>query len=634
MQININPINNPKPIFCAQKPSFVNKLGASSSSKVNLIRENCKEVLSKLKYNQPLIDRISSNFPKIKLTSEEMIISASCREVVRLMMPLGATGSLFILQFIEDGLPQKSLILNNNSDSFIEAIVMNNDEEIQTTKFYDEQSLSDFVTKMFCMVDSSLLCLRNFIKGESNLNISSNIDNSINKIQTSKKDVISSSQRKYEYSMSKFVRHNIEEESFQEERNVVPKFPKKLKLDKKDIVSEPAGFIDNNLKSKLVEIRNLYIELKNFLDDKSLSTIVKICNGFEELSRRDSKGFSFNDVKVLFPQSSKFKEDIVTFRKVEKPYFVHMTLSGKIIDVNEEKIHLIRFFDNPKYLSQKSVDTKVQEKDFNDLIDKTLTHLKNFKSYIDNQGWRVRKDKEILEKNYGIINNKYLHEISEIKSKYDNIHEKLDALSYYNSSKIKTAYRKIISNATSRLEFVNVFDDKMNVVFDYSKNKYGEFYKIAKYSGGEDIEKLFLITPDGKIVKNAVKNRGLKFVFPTGGEADIKFCSQEDFEELDLTSLNIIMDKLLKNLTEYEKFILDYLDEKIKHTKNEKVDKNLPKKEITYTEVKKFLDKTARDIQISADKMREAAGFKTVLDSVADDLKVKFEDFLKQFKKN
>ena len=30
--------------------------------------------------------------------------------------------------------------------------------------------------------------------------------------------------------------------------------------------------------------------------------------------------------------------------------------------------------------------------------------------------------------------------------------------------------------------------------------------------------------------------------------------------------------------------------------------------------------------------MREAAGFKTVLDSVAGDLKVKFEDFLKQFK--
>ena len=49
---------------------------------------------------------------------------------------------------------------------------------------------------------------------------------------------------------------------------------------------------------------------------------------------------------------------------------------------------------------------------------------------------------------------------------------------------------------------------------------------------------------------------------------------------------------------------------------------------------KEFLDKTVNEVQTSADKLREITGFKSTLDSVAESLKTKFDEFLNKFKKD
>ena len=76
-------------------------------------------------------------------------------------MPLGATGSLFVLQNLENEKPQNTLILSNNN-SLIESISLN-DEEFKTTSFNDEKVLENFVSKFFDVVDTHLTDLKDFI---------------------------------------------------------------------------------------------------------------------------------------------------------------------------------------------------------------------------------------------------------------------------------------------------------------------------------------------------------------------------------------------------------------------------------------------------------------------------------------
>jgi len=398
------------------------------------------------------------------------------------------------------------------------------------------------------------------------------------------------------------------------------------KIKKKEELNLPNGFINEELKEKIGEIKVLYSQIRDFLDSKSLSTNVKIFNGFPALKRKDSKGLSFQDVKFLFIQNEKSSEELILIKDLNTSDFVYLTESGKVLDTKQEKINFVRFFEKPKFLSQEKIDIKTNEESFKNLVNNTLTNLKNFKTYIDNQGWRVRKDKEILEQDYGYIDSTLQEKISSIKAKYNNINSIFNSMSYYNASKIKSAYGNILTSATSRLEFINSNDSNLNIAFDFSKNKYGEFYKIARYSGGQNVEELYLITPDGKIVKNAVKNQGLKSPFPTGGQADIKFYSQEELNNLDLKELENILDIFNEKISDYENFVLE-INKKAVEKQTQKIEKiaEQNKVKITFDAVKTFFDKTILELQTSVEN-------KNSLETLADDLKIKFEDFLSQFK--
>ena len=166
-------------------------------------------------------------------------------------------------------------------------------------------------------------------------------------------------------------------------------------------------------------------------------------------------------------------------------------------------------------------------------------------------------------------------------------------------------------------------------MFSLSSNKFGEFYKIAKLSEKGDLEEIFVISTDGKILENISKTRGFKQPFPTGTNMNARYLT-ESLSENDSKTLEEIISVLEKEIINYEKFLTD---SKVNLTKP-RTEKgfSMQSNSINFSIVKKFLDKTVSELQTSADKLREITGFKSTLDSVAESLRTKFEEFLKQFK--
>ena len=704
MQININPINNnQRPAFRAQKASQITKLNTFSAQKADFLRENCKEVFSKLKFNQPLIEKIISNFENIKLTAKEVTFLLKNNSAIRLLMPLGATGSLFVLQNLENEKPQNTLILSNDN-SLIESISLN-DEEFKTTSFKDETVLENFVSKFSDVAGTSLADLKDFIfsgaKSDNNVSTSQ-------KVQT--KDIVPPAEKWHEYSMSEVIKQNVlrnprpttrkhnphslmglkhvatkpkvedvvekAQDSVQKPKDVAVE-PKKEKPVKKEtkpkevaveskkessvkkevrpkeqkskrskfqpvsipvvwkkVGSQDAGILDNEVKSKIAEIKNLYDEIRAFLDSKCVFTIMNVCNGFQNLTKRNANSLAFRDLKISFPQGV-YTEDVndskmVVFEDLNDSYSIYVTESGKVLDRKTKGLDYKRFFQNPAYLSHNEIKQVSKDEKFTGLIDRTLANLREFKTYIDNQGWRVRKNSEIVAKTIGTIDSSLQEKVDFVRDKYDSIQKTLGSMSFYNSYMTRISYSNILVSAKKRIEFVNPQKDDKNILFSHTHNKFGEFYVVAKYPGGDDIEELFVLTPDGKMVKNLVKNRGLRGIFPTGGQATLKYYTNDELD-VQTTRLQELLDVLSERFVDYENFISETIkkNEKIiKDTSNKTAFSN---KKVPLEDVKSFFDKTVADMVSSINNSKEPIAIKAALDSFTDDLRSKFDDFLKQF---
>ena len=103
--------------------------------------------------------------------------------------------------------------------------------------------------------------------------------------------------------------------------------------------------------------------------------------------------------------------------------------------------------------------------------------------------------------------------------------------------------------------------------------------------------------------------------------------------------LEQIIDVLEKKMFEFENYIEQQTVPKKRGKKSAGIttqveETALPKNNgfISIESVKSFLDKTVADIQTSADKLRAITGFKSMLDSVAEDLRSKFEEFIQKNK--
>ena len=645
MQINsINPINNKHiPKFRAQEARVVIITG-DAYRKSDLIKSRFKEILNQLSLNESFIKDIVEEFKRIKISKNALKIAVSSSDEVRISLPKGVDGNVFVLQTLKDEKPTGTVIMDKDL-CLLDSYSLNTEKYLNPAD-YKKANVDNTVSNVFEASNLLLGEIDNFIKNklEKGTFLASNgaIIKKASKTSKPSKPTgsyVPPSSEWQNFSMTEVIRQNA---SQKEKPKAVKNNRLQKVLEKQRAIASTvrqkqvstSGVLSDDFLAKINEIKKLYEEIKGILNDKTPLTRCRIYEGFPNLTRNGSKGFSFQDVKFIFPQTFKENEELLTIKEPDGSAFIHLTTSGKILDFNEEKLNTIKFYENPKYFSQEEIDKKIKEDSFNDLIDKSLENLKEFKEYIYNQGWRVRKSREISSLNNGTIDNGLQEKLKFIKSKYDNIKALSKNLSNYNLSKVKIFYGDIITTATSRLEFINTHNDGKNIVFDFSNNKYGEFYKIAKYSGGDNIEELYVITPEGKMVKNTVKHLGLKSVFPTGSQATIRYFSNEELADFDLKSFEKILNSLIEKTSEYETYIQDYIHKDngkpIRHIRKEPCKKQA-KQEFSYDVVKDFLNKTAQEVQESADKLREAVGFKSALDSLAEDLSKKFEDFLKQF---
>lgn len=392
----------------------------------------------------------------------------------------------------------------------------------------------------------------------------------------------------------------------------------------------PVGIINQDTQAKVNEIKAIYEEIKTILANKSNVTASKIRNSYADLKKSKHKGFYFKDLEVLISKSLKLKdEEIMHITDSNTLKSIHITLSGKIFASDKNWSKLNNSLTRPKYLTQEKIDEVFQQNSVNELIDKTLSNLKKFKKYIDNQGWRVRKDDKTLKKDWIVLEQELLQKLNNITESYTNSKKIISSLSYTQINSIVKHYSAIKKTRAGDFEIVNPLNDGKNYLFSLSSNKFGEFYKIAKLSEKGDLEEIFVISTDGKILENISKTRGFKQPFPTGTNMNARYLT-ESLSENDSKTLEEIISVLEKEIINYEKFLTD---SKVNLTKP-RTEKgfSMQSNSINFSIVKKFLDKTVSELQTSADKLREITGFKSTLDSVAESLRTKFEEFLKQFK--
>ena len=124
---------------------------------------------------------------------------------------------------------------------------------------------------------------------------------------------------------------------------------------------------------------------------------------------------------------------------------------------------------------------------------------------------------------------------------------------------------------------------------------------------------------------------GLNIILPTNPSQQLRFYSQEEFasngKEEKLQELLAVLDE---KITEFQDFIENSKTRPrrqraaTKPVVSEKTEKSIPT-----TAIKEFFDNMVADYQAKADKVAEVTGFKSILDSVAKNLKDRFSDFLK-----
>ena len=162
------------------------------------------------------------------------------------------------------------------------------------------------------------------------------------------------------------------------------------------------------------------------------------------------------------------------------------------------------------------------------------------------------------------------------------------------------------------------------MAIDYYKHNRESNYLI-------ELEKANTETKDGKLVKNCHKTIGLNTILPTNPSQQLRFYSQEEFasngKEEKLQELLAILDE---KITEFQSFIENSKTKPRKQRTvtmpvvSEKTEKSIPT-----SVIKEFFENTVQDFQTKADKVAELTGFKSILDSVAKNLKTRFSEFLK-----
>ena len=206
-------------------------------------------------------------------------------------------------------------------------------------------------------------------------------------------------------------------------------------------------------------------------------------------------------MRIFFPEKAYNNEHITSIINLNNVESLNITDSGKI-SVNKYSSNRNSKKPKLKFLSQEEINSPENQNNIQNSINNALSKLKDFQNYIERQGWRIRKSKEVEDKEIANLDFSTIKKIRTIKKRYENIRQKLSSMSFYEARKLKNKYSPNSPSKTSRIEFSNPLGDGMNYFFDKSLTRYGEIYKIVKYKDKANVEEKFAITADGKVVKN------------------------------------------------------------------------------------------------------------------------------------
>lgn len=413
------------------------------------------------------------------------------------------------------------------------------------------------------------------------------------------------------------------------------------------------GVINSATISKLNEIRSLYQEIRASMQTKSACTVSKIISSYENIKKFGAKSITFGDVRIMFPHTKNINEEIFNITDLRNMQSVNISASGKMFAGEGEWFNMMMKKNESRLLSQDEIDKRIADGGVDKKLDLAINELKTFKEYLDKEGWRVVKSRKFQEGNDSRINKELNERLQVVKGLYDKIQETCNSMSQRKRVDIKRDYSNLkIAKKSSRLEFIIPKKDGATILFDYSDNRFGGFYKLAKLSPENKFDELFLISTEGQVLKNAVKDKGF---FPTSSGI---FYTREELKENDVNKrVSDLLSFLEQNMTNYRDYLVEEkskllikgmtgkanrtkakpqkdstskpLVEKIAETV---IKPNIEKNEISFDTVKEFLEKVTGDLQTSADKLREVTGFRSMIDSIVESLKTKFDDFLKQHK--
>lgn len=627
---------------------------------VNSMKGVCKEILLRIGNDNSLIAKTAAVLGTIKLTQTAITFLASENDGIRLSMPRGPQGELFKMQLIKDTKPESSIVL----DSFGKVVESYGRESIEYAKArdIDLDMIQAIVTGIYNSVDEPLFNVRMFMRkfGQSNNITANKLDNiqmpNIENIIAQQKAAVTKVEPRKQMppahiiknlpikgSESKFSYKAVIDQyaTIQPAAERIKKRSRKLSTAEKSVLATQkaekkkitrtkaiAGVVSQDIQAKIIKSLELYEQISGELKNVSPMTAQNIRKAYG-IEKGNDRKLSFSDISIISKTGKNYENQrALSVVDNETGDSIKVLDSGRVLKNIKDLSQLpsARYF---HYLSQSEIDDSQQIQKLNQLLDKTIARLEDFKLFLDKKSWRKLHNR-VLENETAKVDELNIERLGEIKEKFISIKERFKKLGSTKSAILRREFG-IVSSKSSRLEFTNPLNDGNNYAFNYVTKKAGEFYIIEQIKDGKT-EELLAITPEGKILKNTS--------VLLGAPVKKKFYTDEEFNANGLSQkveqcINILDEKIRS----FESFIEEQTSPKPRGRKA--VIREAKESLATHSEgmisvktIQKFLDKTVADIQSSADRLRELTGFNSMLDSVAEKLRKSFDEFIQNIRKD
>lgn len=331
---------------------------------------------------------------------------------------------------------------------------------------------------------------------------------------------------------------------------------KKIKKEKTEPL--PPGLINSELSEKIDEIQDLHKYILKTISSYSAPTIRKLKDHYPGLSSSINRITFANKYEIVMPKRKGYEEyKVLNLKNLATGEEINI-LNSKNIIKKEIKWNKTTYMPTLKNMSQKEVDECLNESRLAD-IDNILSELKNLKNYIDTEGWHQRRVFKVYNKGAeeilpsGVLSDSTMDLVNKILELYTQINKTYSAMYHRIATGIRKKYPNLVlTQGSPRIEFKNLVDDKSNVLFHHVKTLHGDCYKFIRHTGQTELEEVYLITQDGKVISNPYSYNGLKYVSNTMARP-----TQTYYNEKELKDKNI-EESILRLAKPYFEKIVDY----------------------------------------------------------------------------